>query len=287
MTAHVPLPATAMATALLVVAAAASAAPPVADKTFNCVIEANQIVKLASSALGVVAELNVDRGDVVRKGQVLGKLDDTVEAANFAFARAKAVNDFEIIGHQARLAYLRNRFARAQELSTNNIVSKNTRDEDESDVRVEEQQLRLSELQRVMARIEAQQAEAALKLRSFISPINGVVVERLLAVGEYRNDQSPILTLAEIDPLRVEVFVPTPYYGQISVGSIGHVQPEEPIGGTYAASVTVVDKVMDAASGTFGVRLRLPNPDLALPAGLKCKIRFDEVVHEPPQTATR
>jgi len=38
--------------------------------------------------------------------------------------------------------------------------------------------------------------------------------------------------------------------------------------------VTVVDKVMDAASGTFGVRLALPNPDLALPAGLKCKIRF-------------
>jgi len=47
------------------------------------------------------------------------------------------------------------------------------------------------------------------------------------------------------------------------------------IGGTYAATVTVVDRVLDAASGTFGVRLTLPNPDLQLPAGIRCKVRFD------------
>jgi RND family efflux transporter MFP subunit len=261
--------------------------PPVGDRTFDCVIEARQMVKLASSALGVVAALNVDRGDIVHTGQLLGKLDDTVETANLALAKAKAVNDYEIIGHRARLEWLRKKLARAQELSTGNIVSKNTRDEDESDVRVEEQQLRVSELQQAVARLDAQQAEATLRLRSFISPVDGVVVERLLSVGEYRNDQSPILTLAQIDPLRVEVFVPTIFYGQIGVDSVGLVQPEQPIGGSHPASVTVVDKVMDAASGTFGVRLSLPNPDLALPAGLKCKIRFDGKAHQPPQTVTR
>jgi multidrug efflux pump subunit AcrA (membrane-fusion protein) len=40
------------------------------------------------------------------------------------------------------------------------------------------------------------------------------------------------------------------------------------------AKVTVVDRVVDAASGTFGVRLELPNPGYKLPAGLKCKTRF-------------
>jgi RND family efflux transporter MFP subunit len=245
------------------------------------VIEARQTVKLASSALGMVAELAVDRGDVVRKGQVLGKLDDRVEAANLALARAKAVNNYEIIGHQARLEWLRTKFGRADELSATRIVSRNARDEAESDMRVEEQQLRLSELQRTVAGLEARQAEAMLAQRSFVSPINGVVVERLLSVGEYRNDQTAILTLAEIDPLRVEVFVPTVNYGQIAVGSVGHVVPEDPVGGEYTASVTVVDKVIDAASGTFGVRLELPNPDLALPAGLKCKIRFDAPAGQP------
>jgi len=273
-----------LATMSLVLAgeAAAMAAPPIGSQSFDCVIEARQTVKLASSALGMVAELNVDRGDVVRKGQVLGKLDDAVEAANLELAKAKAVNDYDIIGHRARLDYLTKKFDRVKDLSVPNVISHTARDEAESDMKVEEQQLRVAELQHAVARLDAQQAEAVLRQRSFVSPVNGVVVERLLSVGEYRNDQSAVLTLAEIDPLRVEVFVPTIYYGQVVVGAIGHVQPEEPVGGEHAASVTVVDKVMDAASGTFGVRLELPNPDLALPAGLKCKIRFGDPARVTP-----
>jgi multidrug efflux pump subunit AcrA (membrane-fusion protein) len=69
--------------------------------------------------------------------------------------------------------------------------------------------------------------------------------------------------------------VPTAYYGQIRNGSKARVRPEKPIGGTYDATVTVVDRVLDAASGTFGVRLALPNPDLRLPAGIRCKVEFD------------
>ena len=262
--------------ALCFTAGTAFAAPPVvAEQTFDCVMEARQIVKLASSALGVVAELTADRGDLIKKGQVLGKLDDTVESGNLALAEAKAVNDYEIAGHRARLDFLRKKFARARELATSSLISQNARDEAESDMRVEEQQLRVAELQHALARLDAQQSRTLLRQRVFVSPVNGVVVERLLAVGEYRNDQSPIMTLAEIDPLRVEVFVPTLYQGQIAVGARGHVRPEEPVGGVHDATVTIVDRVMDAASGTFGVRLVLPNPDLALPAGLKCKIRFD------------
>ena len=38
--------------------------------------------------------------------------------------------------------------------------------------------------------------------------------------------------------------------------------------------MTVVDRVADAASSTFGVRLEIPNPDHRIPAGLKCKVRL-------------
>jgi multidrug efflux pump subunit AcrA (membrane-fusion protein) len=54
------------------------------------------------------------------------------------------------------------------------------------------------------------------------------------------------------------------------------VRPEAPVSGTHPARVTVVDRVVDAASGTFGVRLQLPNPGYRLPAGLKCEIRFPD-----------
>ena len=46
------------------------------------------------------------------------------------------------------------------------------------------------------------------------------------------------------------------------------------MGGSYTGRVVIVDKVMDAASGTFGIRVELPNPSLGLPAGLKCRVRF-------------
>ncbi len=42
----------------------------------------------------------------------------------------------------------------------------------------------------------------------------------------------------------------------------------------FVARVVVVDPVVDAASGTVGIRLELPNPNYRLPAGLKCKVQF-------------
>jgi multidrug efflux pump subunit AcrA (membrane-fusion protein) len=52
------------------------------------------------------------------------------------------------------------------------------------------------------------------------------------------------------------------------------VRPEFPEPRKYSARVIIVDRVIDAASGTFGVRLELPNPNYFLPAGLKCKVVF-------------
>ena len=75
---------------------------------------------------------------------------------------------------------------------------------------------------------------------------------------------------------------------------IGVVEPAAPVTGGYVAVVTVVDRVFDAASGSFGVRLSLPNGDGALPAGHRCKVAFapertlaDEAVWiNPPATST-
>ena len=75
----------------------------------------------------------------------------------------------------------------------------------------------------------------------------------------------------------VEVIVPVALFGRIKVGQSAEVYPEAPLGGTWGAKVTVVDRVIDAASGTFGVRLALPNNDLKLPAGLKCRVKFSGV----------
>lgn len=256
--------------------------PASSGTEFECVIEPQQVVKLASPVVGVIGRLDVDRGDLVRQGQIVGKLEDGVEAAALELARARATNEYTIKSIEARLDYLQKKYARLEELHAKAVSSRAALEEAEAEAKATEQQLKEARLNRELAYLQMRQAEEVLNQRTLRSPINGVVVERTLVPGEYRNEQTPILTLAEIDTLRVEVFVPTSFYGQIVNGSKAQIRPEEPIKGTYTATVTVVDHVLDAASGTFGVRLALPNPDLQLPGGIRCKVVFDMVVSEAP-----
>jgi multidrug efflux pump subunit AcrA (membrane-fusion protein) len=110
-----------------------------------------------------------------------------------------------------------------------------------------------------------------------VSPIDGVVVERLKEPGEHI-DFEPVLKLAQLDPLRVEVFAPASLYGKVKAGMTASVLPELGIADrSYSAEVILVDQVIDGPSNTFGIRLSFPNPNNRLPSGLKCRVSFDGV----------
>ena len=102
----------------------------------------------------------------------------------------------------------------------------------------------------------------------------GPTGKRYKSPGDYVQDQ-PVFKLAQVDPLNVEVIAPITMYGSIRVGMEAEVQPEQPVGGKHRARVIIVDSVIDAASGTFGVRLALPNPHQKIPAGVRCDIKFN------------
>ena len=103
------------------------------------------------------------------------------------------------------------------------------------------------------------------------SPFAGVVVERYANVGE-RVEERPLVRVAMLDPLRVEIVMPASRWGSVAVGHQLAVVPELPGAGTLTARVTHVDRLIDAASNTFRVRLALPNPGHRLPAGARCKV---------------
>ena len=64
------------------------------------------------------------------------------------------------------------------------------------------------------------------------------------------------------------------------------VQPEG-IGGRHTAVVKIVDKVFDAASGTFGVRLELANRSGTLPGGVRCQVEFPQLGGIVPTSGRR
>ncbi len=147
-------------------------------------------------------------------------------------------------------------------------------DEIEASKRLAEMALLQATDNRRLAELELRRALAELSRRTITSPISGVVVERFLAPGEFAHDEQPIVKVAQLDPLRVTVFAPAALLGRIAVGQHVEVMPQAPVNGTYLARVTAADRVVDAASGLFGVRLELPNREARMPAGLTCKVRW-------------
>jgi hypothetical protein len=86
-----------------------------------------------------------------------------------------------------------------------------------------------------------------------------------------------ILKLAEIDTLYVEVLLPAQAYGKVKPGMEVEVVPEIPAGSKHVATVKVIDRLLDAASGTFGVRMELANRQHRIPAGIRCNARFEGI----------
>ena len=164
---------------------------------------------------------------------------------------------------------------RNERLYKKKVISDQNLDQIKTELAMREQEVKSTEEQMRVAALELKRARALLAIRTIRSPVDGVVVERTLSPGEFILNEGHIITVAQIDPLNVEVYVPVRQYPSIEVGMRATVRPEEPVGGELSATVTVVDRVFDAASGTFGVRLELPNPDLRIPAGLRCMVSFE------------
>lgn len=239
-------------------------------------IEARQRVDIRSPVEAVIESVQVQRGDLVKKGQVIVTLEAGPERAMLILAKSRATMQGELKAAEARVELTRKKFVRAEELYKQNFVSVNALDEAQADFRLATEQLRQSQENQKLAELEVNRSSEVLAMRTIKSPLSGVVVEITQKPGEFSgsNTKDPILKLAEIDPLNVEVVLPVSLYGQIAVGSRGEVMPEAPIGGKYSAVVSVVDRVIDAASGTFGVRLEMSNRERKIPAGVRCRVRF-------------
>ena len=93
--------------------------------------------------------------------------------------------------------------------------------------------------------------------------------------SQWNSEQLP----AKLDPLRVRVVMPMQSFGQPKLGMSAAVTSEIQPGKVYAAKVSGIDRIVDAASGTFVVFLDLPNPELDMPSGVKCKAVFGATSH--------
>ena len=246
----------------------------------DCLLEPYEVVEVSSAVEGVIESIHVDRNDEVQKGQLLVELDSDVERAQVDLATARAGMDSNVDLRATEVAFSERNLSRLEELYNNDTVSLHVKDQAETDAKKSRMQLKNAKDAQRLAELELAKAEAILSLRTMRSPIDGVVVARNKVAGEFVEDQS-ILRLAQLDPLKVEVIVPVERFGSIQRGMKVEVTPEHYGDVPHRATVILVDRVIDPASGTFDVRAELPNPGHKIPSGLRCSVTF---LDEPPDT---
>ncbi len=240
---------------------------------FDCVIEPSEIVDVGSADPGVIERIDVQRNDRVKKEEVIAMLESSVEQATLKLAKTRASLNTAIELRRQSAEFGSMTQQRNQALVQKAAISRQDMDQLRTETRIAELQVQQELENKRIAKLEYLRAQAILQRRIIRSPMNGIVMERFKSAGEYV-EEKPILRIAQLDPLHVEVIVPVEYLGRIKKGMQAKVTAVVPGADALTATVDRVDIVADAASGTYGVRLNLPNPDYLISAGLRCHADF-------------
>jgi RND family efflux transporter MFP subunit len=246
----------------------------------DCLVKPEMYVEVSSPVVSVLEQVLVETGDVVAKGQPLAKLEASVERARVKMAELQVNHTSDIDNRKEQLKYKKLNHERMQELRQKKSVPQYEADKAQTEYELAKLEVAKARELRIMARANLDMERSQLALRTIVSPIDGIVVDRYAMVGESVEGRS-IMKLAQVNPLKVELIAPTEYFGLIKRGMKADIYPEQPANKVFKATVTIVDKLIDPASGSFTVRMSLPNPNDILVGGVNCIAEFDFVAPPP------
>ena len=241
----------------------------------SCLIRPNNTYKLSIATQGTLARVGVERADKVQKGQVIAQLESAVEEAQIAAAKVRASMDAIIQLKTAVYTAAASKVERQRKLNVIAVSSTQSLEEAQSAAAVAKAEVEQAELDKKLAGLEVERLEASLERRFLRAPANGVITSVDLHPGEFADPTNPVATMSEIDPLKVDLYLPASAYPNISLGARARVTPREPSGAAAAeAIVATKDPQIDASSDLFLVQLKMPNRDGKILAGVECSIQF-------------
>ena len=252
----------------------------VRSDTFSGTVIPDKEIFLSPKVVGYLIKVNVNAGDRVRKGEVLGLIDSSDIKPDVEKAKAglkeiaaalkelnKALQEVRARKRAAEANFLLaektyNRFKRLLEADA---VSKQKFDEVEARYRaakanleavkakeaqiLEKKQVLLAKKQQVEASLK--KAEAYLSYTELKSPVNGVVLQKLVDKGNLVSPQTPVFKLGSF-PLKVRAFIDDAYAGKVNVGTRVKVKVQ---GKEYTGEVVEVDRSSDPVTHKFGIKV--------------------------------
>lgn len=218
-------------------------------------LRGNQETDLAANAAGRVLATSVERGAAVTPGQVLAKLDVRAAALSAVEARAQAESA------QAQQSQAQAECARYEQLKAKGAISDLEYDRAMAQCRT----LPLSaQAASARARLAAQNVGDGI----IRAPFAGVVTERQIEVGQYVRQDTRIVTLVSLDPLRLELAVPESEVSKVKVDADVSFSVAAFPGQRFVGKIRFVSGALRSTTRDLVVEALVKNPDKALLPGM-------------------
>ncbi|MGH7259427.1 MAG: efflux RND transporter periplasmic adaptor subunit [Nitrospiraceae bacterium] len=251
-------------------------------------ISPNQLVNLFSRVDGYIAKMHVDRGDLVKAGQLLVEIDHTdyVHAVNRAKANLAAAKA-EVFRQEANIRNAKLTLDRMKALIKDQFVSQQDLDTAQVNFDVAAAQIETYRAQVQQMEVALQQAETNLTYSYVRAPFAGYVAERNLDPGAYVTGSTAststmsrgILSLHDIDTVRTMIEVVEKDVPLVKIGQPAEVRAEAYPNKVFMGQVTRVVQALNRNTRTMTVEVDLPNKDRTLKGGMFARVALMVGVH--------
>ena len=256
-------------------------------------LEAVTTVQVGTQVSGSIQTLAADFNSIVRKGQVLARLDPSLYQSAIEQARANLVRtDADLERIKVALTDSAVKVVRARELSARQLIPAIELDAAEVNRRSAEAQVRSAEAQVTQARAALRQAEVNLAKTVIASPIDGIVIARNVDVGQTvaANLLAPTLFVlaADLRQTQLKANIDEADLGQVAAGQPVSFTVDAYPGQTFRGTVQQVrlNPVIEQNVVTYAAIISAPNPELHLKPGMTASVtieiaRRDDVLRVP------
>jgi RND family efflux transporter MFP subunit len=229
------------------------------ETAFDGIIEAVNQATVAAQTSGRVLELPFDVGDYVERGSVIVRLRDTEQRARADNAGAA------LIDARARLAEAQLAHDRIKDVFDRGMVAKAAYDK------------ALADLKSAQARVDAaasaaQEAGEGLEYTTIRAPYSGIVVARLIEVGEIAAVGKPLMRGLSLEELRAVVDIPQEHIGPLRKHRRARIIL--PNGESLIAEQLRLSPAADPATQSFRVHVTLPKGEHGVFPGTLVKVAF-------------
>jgi RND family efflux transporter MFP subunit len=233
-------------------------------------------VDLASNDKGIIQEMTVQEGDTVMKGQVICRLESSVEEASLKISEAQAKTNIDIEAAQLRHELARIEYERVIKMDKEQAAAPKELDTARINEKYADSLVRKAQHDQKVAQFQYARDQKVVERRVIVSTLDGYVARKKKSVGELVDgvNDAVVCQILKMNPLHVLVPVPAATYGKIHLGDAAILVAEQLPGGRAKAKVILVDKVIQADSQTYTIKLELPNPESVIPTGIKADVTF-------------